>query len=432
MANNQSTQTLNVDVTVKAETLEDDLFKIYSKLFDGVSRDDLECKELKGGYVNSILKVSTKKDSTKKSLVFRTFGMKLNAAEFNKEINQIRAQSALEQSDDPSKGEKNGAAQPNPPENFDINKLFFNRDTEFEVMNVVSKFGLCEPVYAKYNNGLCYGYTDGVTLNGALMLTNDFLNEMATKMARFHTIRHSIQNIKSKTHFERMNSEFGPMLEHMISVVNGYIEANKNDYPYNNFPNLLSLVDMEKTITGLLTEIGFGEITFCHNDTNQKNVIWNPQERTLGFIDFELAMNNYAILEIGQLFFCYTGHFLVDFDSELFPNDDYRKRFLRKYLEEKNKSNKIEMNKDEFEAELIKLFHQTNLASLFFMLRIIIMTPFFDVNPGFFKNDELDLARTQVKHYCGRFGYKIYELLAEIKDDILKKAEGYAAARRCD
>lgn len=91
------------------------------------------------------------------------------------------------------------------PKNFDINTMIFNRITEYKVMNEVSKYNLCKPVYAKYANGLCYGFNNGITLNGPLMLTHDFLNEMATKLAQFHSIKLDLENIKFKTNFERMN-----------------------------------------------------------------------------------------------------------------------------------------------------------------------------------------------------------------------------------
>ena len=66
----KSKQVLTVDVTVTADTLEDDLFKVYSQLFKGVKKDDLVFEELKGGYVNSIRRVYPKNDKSK-SLVFR-------------------------------------------------------------------------------------------------------------------------------------------------------------------------------------------------------------------------------------------------------------------------------------------------------------------------------------------------------------------------
>lgn len=92
-------------------------------------------------------------------------------------------------------------------------------------------------------------------------------------------------------------------------------------------------------------------------------------------------MNNYVIFEIGQLFCSYTGQFLFDFEADFFPNYDYRRRFLKKYLTEKNKINSIEMKDDQFEEELEKLFLQADLAALYFMCKLISMTPFFDFKP---------------------------------------------------
>ena len=82
-----------------------------------------------------------------------------------------------------------------------------------------------------------------------------------------------------------------------------------------------------------------------------------------------MTMNNYTILELGYLFGCYPGHFLYDFNKDFFPNLDYRRRFLRKYLEEFNKLNEIKLTDDEFETELHELVIKTNLTILTFLLR---------------------------------------------------------------
>ena len=54
-----------IDFTVKAASLEDDLFSLYSQLFPGVTKADLTFKELIGGFVNSIWRLE--------SLLFRCF-----------------------------------------------------------------------------------------------------------------------------------------------------------------------------------------------------------------------------------------------------------------------------------------------------------------------------------------------------------------------
>lgn len=70
MTRSESSEVLNVDVTVNADRLEDDLFAIYSRLFNDVKKDDLVFEELIGGYVNSIRRVYPKNDKNR-SLVFR-------------------------------------------------------------------------------------------------------------------------------------------------------------------------------------------------------------------------------------------------------------------------------------------------------------------------------------------------------------------------
>ena len=85
-------------------------------------------------------------------------------------------------------------------------------------MQVVSSRGLCQPVYATYNNGIAYGFTRGSTVTGELMLTEDFLNEAATKLARFHSIKYEIPDLPFKTYQDRMEQQFGPSFQGSCSV----------------------------------------------------------------------------------------------------------------------------------------------------------------------------------------------------------------------
>ena len=56
----------------------------------------------------------------------------------------------------------------------------FNRATEYLVMHEVSKRGLCPPVYARYQNGYCYSYTEGTTVTRELMISEEYLQEAAS------------------------------------------------------------------------------------------------------------------------------------------------------------------------------------------------------------------------------------------------------------
>ena len=113
------------------------------------------------------------------------------------------------------------------------------------------------------------------------MLTNDFLNEMAPKLAKFHSIKYRKPDTKFKTYFEKMETQLRPMIKRMIEPVQESMDRI-DEFPYNQYPKLADLFALRQKLISLLTQIGFGEIVFCHNDTNQKNIIWNAQERTVG------------------------------------------------------------------------------------------------------------------------------------------------------
>lgn len=69
---------------------------------------------------------------------------------------------------------------------------------------------------------------------------------------------------------------------------------------------------------------------------------------------------------------------MESFDGELFPSPKYRRSFLRTYLSQRENAQFDE----DLESELERLYIRTNLTALFFMLRIVMMTPFFDFQPG--------------------------------------------------
>jgi len=291
-----------VDVTVKAETLEDDLFKIYSELFKDAKKDELVFEELKGGYINSIRRVYPKNDKNK-SIVFRTFSLKINEDVDLFAANDQKKQTDEEKQSTDQKKQFTGQEKPNDSAQPGLKfSMLFSRMTEYLVMNEVSKHGLCQPVFAQYNNGICYGYTQGVTVNSALMLTTDFLTEMATKLAEFHSIKLELPGIEHKTHFDKIDQQFKPLVEKMIGFVEGFM-MTVDEFPYNVYPKPSAMLEMREQVLNLIKEVEFGDIVFCHNDLNKMNLIWDSQKRTLGFIDFDMSMNNYESFEIGQLFF---------------------------------------------------------------------------------------------------------------------------------
>lgn len=73
---------------------------------------------------------------------------------------------------------------------------------------------------------------------------------------------------------------------------------------------------------------------------------------------------------------------MYDFDKSLFPNPDYRRRFIGKYLKEFYKLNDIKLTDNEFETELEDYFIKVNLTSLLHISRLATLGGFFDTNPA--------------------------------------------------
>ena len=70
----------------------------------------------------------------------------------------------------------------------------------------------------------------------------------------------------------------------------------------------------------------------------------------------------------------------VDFDEKYFPSDDYKKRFLKRYLEEYHKIEGIELSEGEFAIELDDLFHRVSLVIMAHILKWCIFAHVYDVN----------------------------------------------------
>lgn len=83
-----------------------------------------------------------------------------------------------------------------------------------------------------------------------------------------------------------------------------------NEFPYSELPRLSVLLDHMERAKRIFEGLGYSRIGFCHNDGNQKNLVWSA-ENGLSFIDFEVSLNNYVFWDLGYFLGCFPGSFLV-------------------------------------------------------------------------------------------------------------------------
>lgn len=109
---------------------------------------------------------------------------------------------------------------------------------------------------------------------------------------------------------------------------------------------------------------------FCHNDIFSSTMYYDKKSKTTTFINYAIAGYNYEAYEIATHWFEYAGVYKVDFKNV--PEDDFMKKFLKKYLEVKRgiQSSEKECTAGKYsEKELSTLLnhsHKFMLASDFY------------------------------------------------------------------
>lgn len=97
------------------------------------------------------------------------------------------------------------------------------------------------------------------------------------------------------------------------------------------------------------------------------------------FLFIELTAPNYVILDLAYNWQSFCGHFFVDVDGSHFPSSDYRRRFLKRYLQEFNNAEQIKLSEEEFNCELEDLFHRVSLAAVGHLLKWCIFAHVFEI-----------------------------------------------------
>ena len=214
--------------------------------------------------------------------------------------------------------------------------LFIDRQTELFNLVQLYRHGLCPPVYARFNNGICYGYTPGQTVCHDWLQEQGHLTEgIANQMARMH----SLELVERRgTPFYPEQEEDGddhtanerprqPCLPRMLSKYLGLLDVITLDKL--ELPSKEQLKLEADQLCQHLQQCG-SPVVFCHNDLLMKNIIYRRTDGTIRFIDFEYGDFNYQAFDIGNHFCEYSG--MEPFNPTRIPSRQYQERWLRAYL----------------------------------------------------------------------------------------------------
>lgn len=180
-----------------------------------------------------------------------------------------------------------------------------------------------------------------------------------------------------------------------------------------------------------LNEIGLNqsEVVFSHNDLGSANFVWDKNGQPgnqLSLIDFEMALNNFAIFDISDLFVYFMGYYMELCDKQTFPDEAFRLSFLRAYLQERNRLAGKAVGEAEFEKQLNWMLVATNLGVLYKVLFIVASLPMFDFMQQLQTPEARELTKGNPFHF-GTIAFKNYEFYLEKKEEFLKLADDYLA-----
>ncbi|KAI7811570.1 hypothetical protein IRJ41_000727 [Triplophysa rosa] len=196
-----------------------------------------------------------------------------------------------------------------------MTEQFLDRDKEMKMFRVLHNHGCGPQLYCSFTNGICYEFVRGVVLDDM------FLKEPTVYRSSGHLEVPSMKTI---------NKEIEELKSHL----------NHIDSP----------------------------VVLCHNDLLTKNIIYNQEEGTVKFIDYEYADLNYQAYDIGNHFNEFAGVNNIDFS--LYPSHELQFDWLTAYLESFKRCSGVEsfVTKKEVKELYVKVCKFSLVAHFFWCL----------------------------------------------------------------
>ncbi|CAG9791938.1 unnamed protein product [Diatraea saccharalis] len=202
--------------------------------------------------------------------------------------------------------------------------LLIDRNAELRNIKILNKIGLAPEVYGIFENGLAYQYFPGVTLDIDSVLSNKIWPRIAQKMAKMHKVKLGNDIKEEPMVWDKIEQFLGLLPE-------PFTDDNKRTRFVNSFGSVTRLrIESERLKTYLIKTAS--PIVFAHNDLLLGNVIYNKEDGTVAFIDFEYATYNYQGFDIANHFNEFVGLNIEDIDYKRYPNEEFQKKWLNVYL----------------------------------------------------------------------------------------------------
>ena len=185
--------------------------------------------------------------------------------------------------------------------------LFIDRRSEKHTMLRLSARRLAPPLFASFENGLCYAFAPGSPLDVESVREPRVARLVARHLARVHL---------ALTPDAESGCWLLPALTRLVDALPG--EGEGEEAPLRREVAFLARV---------LPPLG-SAVRFCHNDLLLANIV--VREESVTFIDYEYAGFNWRAFDIANHWCEWAG--VEGYDDARFPSRETQRAWLRDYL----------------------------------------------------------------------------------------------------
>ncbi|KAI8914290.1 kinase-like domain-containing protein [Gorgonomyces haynaldii] len=219
-------------------------------------------------------------------------------------------------------------------------EILIDRNQELVNLQILSKEGLCPPLYGKFNNGLVYGYVPGQVFTVQDMSDHKKSLLVAKKLRTWH---------ETSLPGNRVPQLFVTMRKWINAIPKQFSDPLKQQAFLESKLDPQALEQELLVLQEKLEQLN-SPVVFCHNDLLSGNIIYDQDD--VHFIDYEYGCYSYRGFDIGN-HFCEFGGF--DCDWSKYPSDAFVEQWLLGYFGE-----------DVDIEQMIREVHLFSLAAHFF------------------------------------------------------------------
>lgn len=178
---------------------------------------------------------------------------------------------------------------------------------------------MAPPLYCRFENGFIYGYVPGIPLKASQLPSPSFYPLIARKLARWHQVD-SVPGDRNP----RLFKTFWRWFRNIPESYSQYDVQSR----FSESIDVKFLESELKSLENCVKSLNC-PVVFCHNDLLSANIIYNPDEKDVTFIDYEYGSFNYRSFDIAN-HFCEFGGF--DCDYTKYPGEQFQRQWIREYL----------------------------------------------------------------------------------------------------